>query len=99
MDFKTTFDERLRQKIRVVLKSKSGDKKLLLPVPIQRGDFSRGELLGRIGMIPIKSEKRFGIAYTHTADFLAEVQRVQQSEGEDTITIPCEPHEIEQFKE
>lgn len=97
----TRQQERLQQEIRVILKSPVGTKELALPVSPRRADLSRAELLGRIGMIPLKDKHkaRFAIAYTNTSDFLTELQRAQQSEGEDSIVILCSPEEIGQFEE
>lgn len=92
--------KRLNQKIKVTLLLTDGNKQLESPLPVElrRGELSRAELLGRLGMIPMKEKgKRFTLKYTNTKAFLGELGRVQQSSGQSILVIPCSKEEIEQF--
>lgn len=93
--------ERLNSKIRVLLQYE--DKKYELPFPLRRSEFTRAELLGRIGMIPIKNEeseqehKRFSLAYLNSKDFFEQMNRIVQGKGDDLLVVPCEWKEFNQF--
>jgi hypothetical protein len=68
-----------------------------LPIALRRADVSRAELLGRLGMVPMReSGRRFALTYLADPTFLAQVARVQAGEG-NVITIPCTAAEFEQF--
>jgi hypothetical protein len=92
---------RLNSKIRVILQYE--DKKYELPFPLRRSEFTRAELLGRLGMIPIKNDdndqeqKRFSLAYLNSKDFFEQMNRIVQGEGEDLLIVPCEWKEFNQF--
>lgn len=63
------------QKITVILNH--GAKKLELPVEMRRSEFSRAEILGRIGMIPTTEKgKRFSLKYTNTREFLQQINQI-----------------------
>lgn len=93
--------ERLNSMIRVVLQHE--DKQYELPFPLRRSEFTRAELLGRLGMIPIKNDesekeqKRFSIAYLNSRDFFERMNRIVQGEGDDRLVVPCEWKEFNQF--
>ncbi len=65
-------DERQRQNARIKVILSYGAKKYELPVDIRRAELTRSELLGRLGMIPIKKDeegneqKRFLISHLST---------------------------------
>jgi hypothetical protein len=89
--------ERRDQKIRVVLSHES--MKLELPVEMRRGEFTRAEILGRIGMIPLKATGgRYELSHFNTPDFLTRVNKIADGSGPDTLIIPCSREEFEQFK-
>ena len=91
--------ERLQQPIRVTIKLSDGKSELQLPVHLRRGELSRAEVLGRIGMLPMKKTgDRFEILYFNSPDFFSELDRLQQSEGEDTLTIVCSKDEFDRFE-
>jgi hypothetical protein len=90
--------ERLRRekKIRVILCH--GDEKLELPMEMQRGEFTRAELLGRLGMLPTEDGKRFSLRYLNTPEFLTSINEINRGEGDEIMLIPCIKEEIRQFK-
>ncbi|MBV6392012.1 MAG: hypothetical protein KPEEDBHJ_01229 [Anaerolineales bacterium] len=93
--------KRLNSRIRVVLQYE--DEKYELPFPLRRSEFTRAELLGRLGMVPIKNDesdqeqKRFLITYLNSRDFFEQMNRIVQGEGDDLLVVPCEWKEFNQF--
>ncbi|MEL6903219.1 MAG: hypothetical protein AAFP07_19960 [Cyanobacteria bacterium J06606_4] len=68
-----------------------------LPGSVRRGQLTRAEILGRIGMIPTKAGGRFIIAYVNSPSFLEDIEKVLDSRSNAIIRIPCTQQEIEQF--
>ena len=90
--------QRLQEPIGATIRLEGGDRELQLPVQFRRGELSRAEVLGRIGMLPMKEiGRRFEIRYLNTSHFLDELHRLQESEGEDALNIVCSKDEFEQF--
>jgi hypothetical protein len=91
--------EKLRQnqKVKVILRH-GGRQSVELPVPIRRAEFSRSEVMGRIGMIPTRDGKRFSLAYTNTPEFLERIDQILESSAADTLSISCTEQEFEQFR-
>lgn len=76
----------------------SGNDRKILPLELTRAELSRAELLGRIGMVPMKNPgARFSLANLATPIFLRKLREAQQGSGSVTIDIPCTQAEIEQF--
>ena len=76
------------------------DKSYALPGIIRRKDFSRAEIMGRLGMIPLKDESKrfFSIGYVKNPKFLQEIEQIYNSAKDDVImTIRCTLEEFEQF--
>jgi len=88
--------ERQNEKISVVL-SVGDDTDVKVPGNIRRADFSRQEVLGRIGMIPMKEKGRFSISYLNKEAFLDNINMIAESEGDKTLYIHCTQKEIGQF--
>ncbi len=88
--------QRLEKKITVSLQSPTH--KIELPFELRRSEFARLEILGRIGMIPMKEKgKRFEIQYLNTHDFLLKVNEIIDGNDGAHLTITCEPGELDQF--
>lgn len=92
--------ERARQEqeieIKLVLETENQEK--TLPISIKRRELSRAEVLGRLGMMPMKEAgKRFALAYLSTPAFLDQIDLAQIASRPTTITIPCSNGEFEQF--
>jgi hypothetical protein len=84
------------KKIRVVL-SYGGDE-LELPVEIRRADFTRAEILGRLGMIPMKEKgQRFVLTHLNTPEFLRRINEIADGSEASTLSIPCTREEFKQF--
>ncbi len=95
--------EKARQnaKVTVVLKSESG-LQYVLPVPVRRADLTRGEIMGRLGMIPMKpvgdnKHPKFKLAFTNTPVFLEQIAQVIEGDDHATLTFTCTDEEFEQF--
>lgn len=90
--------KRMNQKIPVILKSNESELSLELPVHFRREEFERQEIMGRIGMIPMKIKgNRFSLSFTHTPDFLIAIKKIQESSSTDPLVMPCTDEEIRQF--
>jgi hypothetical protein len=91
--------ERNQQSIDVILYDKESKDRFELPIELLRGEFTRGEILGRIGMLPMKeASKRFSIDYLGGQNFLSEINKILANYESKELVIPCEREEIEQFK-
>lgn len=75
-----------------------GADEIQLPVELRGAKTTRAEILGRLGMIPMKqSGSRFSVAFLNTPEFLRRLNEIIQG-GEGTVlTIPCTQKEFEQF--
>lgn len=80
-----------------------------LPGTIRLKDFSRAEVMGRLGMIRIKDaeQKFFKLGYVQKdPNFLTEIERIQSGKqsnqekiaGEFQLVIPCNQEEYDQFE-
>ena len=88
--------QRQNRKITVILNY--GPKPLELPVQIRRVELTRAEILGRIGMLPMKNPgARFSLGYINKPDFLQRIYEITGSTGDTILTIPCTKEEFEQF--
>lgn len=93
--------ERIRQNQLVQIKLQHGNQSYDLPVlQLRRGELTRAEVLGRIGMIPMKGRekgKRFEIRYVNTAEFLQQINQILDGNKDGMLTIPCTEQEFAQF--
>jgi len=86
--------------IKIVDVENTANRAIDLPGDLRRGDLTRAELLGYIGMIPIDKKlnrTRFELCYPSTSDFFDNLQRVQKSSGEDILEVKCTSEEYDQF--
>jgi hypothetical protein len=93
--------QRLDKRIKVMLQY--GSESLELPMELRREEVSRAEILGRLGMIPMKvplkeeKQPRFSLKYTNKPEFLQQINDIKLSNGEHILTIPCSEDEFKQF--
>lgn len=87
--------QRKDKKIRVVLCH--DDATLELPMEMRRAEFTRAELLGRLGMLPTENGKRFSLGYLNTAEFLNRLNEINMGNENDILLIPCTVEEFKQF--
>ncbi len=89
---------RLNSEIKVILWNELTQRELVLPIHLRRIDVSRPELLGRIGMIPRKNKSEFFVlSYLNSPSFFQELNRIQESDKEGNLVIPCSLDEMDQF--
>jgi len=93
---------RLKKSINISLRNKDDGREIIAPFKLRRKDLTRSEVLGVIGMIPLKEHlknQRFShIEYLQTSDFWHDVEKVKESTVEEKIIIPCSQLEFDQFK-
>jgi hypothetical protein len=94
----TREQERLNSRIKVILMENVSKRQIVLPVNLRRLELTRAELLGRIGMIPRKNKSEFFVlSFLNSSSFFQELNRIQSSNQEEDLVIPCTSDEIEQF--
>lgn len=85
-----------KQKVHVIVSH--GSEKIELPVKLRLSELSRAELLGRIGMMPLKQKReRFSIKHLGSPEFLEQINQAADADGHSTIVIPCTKEEFDQF--
>ncbi len=90
-----TTQKRGSENVRVALVS--GSVTLDLPLEIKRRDCSRGEVLGRIGMLPMRQKgSRFSIRSLSEGSFLKSINSVVEGKTS-TLKIIATKEEVEQF--
>lgn len=90
--------ELARQSKMVQVTLQHGSQKIELPVQLRRAELSRAEILGRIGMIPMRKQSaRFSLAYLNTPEFLKQINQVVEGTVDGVLTIPCTADEFRQF--
>ncbi len=90
--------EKERMSRRVTVKLQYGAQEIELPVEMRRAEFTRAELLGRLGMIPLKNKGgRFSLGYLNKPDFLRRLNEIQTADGDTLLVIPCNEEEFAQF--
>jgi hypothetical protein len=95
--FKIRALDRLNEPVSVFLSLTSGEKKIELPLEMRRRDLSRAEILGRLGMVPMKTTgARFALRYLSTPDFIRSINEVIDRKSKELV-IPCSEQEFDQF--
>lgn len=92
-------NEKARQSKKITVTLQHGGKgSLELPVELRRAELTRAEILGRLGMIPMKTKgSRFSLSYLNKPEFLAQINQIMDGSGDAVLTIPCTQEEFEQF--
>jgi len=91
---------RLNQEIFIRLSCSELVETIDIPFSLRRREITRSEILGLIGMLPMKAELkrfRYEIHYLSTSEFREELSRTQDSSGSDTLLIECNGEELGQF--
>ena len=98
-------EQRKNDEISILLEETGGkERKIILANKVRRDILTRGEVLGRLGTIPIKptvsgqtpQQNRFQIHYTSSAEFIEAVDKLYVS-TKVQFTILCKTQEIDQF--
>ncbi|HEY0428578.1 MAG TPA: hypothetical protein VGC76_12425 [Pyrinomonadaceae bacterium] len=91
-------EERKNEKIKVALKA--GKKEYILPA-MRRQDVTRGEILGRLGVIPMKVKgNRYSIEFTNSPEFYKQIDLISAGSnelGNSDLIIDCSNKELGQF--
>jgi hypothetical protein len=88
-----------QQEINIVLVDKESKERFGLPIELSRGEFTRGEILGRIGMLPMRDAgSRFSIDVLGSQLFFRRINEVLANDQCRELEILCEKGEIEKFK-
>lgn len=91
-------EEQSRQNRKVTVILQYGYDRIELPVELRRAELTRAEILGRIGMLPMKEKgRRFSIDYLNASEFLRQINQIMESHGDAILTIPCKADEFRQF--
>jgi hypothetical protein len=90
--------ERQRQQRTVTVVLQHGAARHDLPVYLRRAEFTRAEVLGRLGMLPmLQPSARFNLGYLNNPEFFRQINEISAGSGDATLTIPCTKEEFEQF--
>jgi len=91
--------EQIRQNQVVQVKLQYGKQSHDLPLlRLRRGELARAEVLGHIGISPMKKKgQRFEIRYTNTAEFVQQINQILDGASDGILTIPCTQQEFDQF--
>lgn len=90
--------EQDRQNRKVTVTLQHGAESLELPMELRRAELTRAEILGRLGMIPMKDKgKRFSIGHLNRPHFLRQINQIRDNDGDADLLIPCTKEELDQF--
>jgi hypothetical protein len=90
--------ERQRAIISFALWSDETQSSTMLPMTLRRSDLSRAEVLGVLGMVPMRQKgARFSLKYVGTPAFLAALNAAKDDSTPMLFRIPATQAEIEQF--
>lgn len=89
--------EERRQRKRVKIIINHGGQSIPLPAEIRRAELTRSEILGLLGMLPMKKKGRYSLSYLNSPDFMVRVNQIADTTGDATLTIPCTQEELDQF--
>lgn len=85
------------EEVRVTLHLGGEEGEIVLPLFLLRRDVSRAELLGRIGMLPMRQPgQRFTLSRIGSPEVIRGINSVARGEA-DTLRIPATREEVEQF--
>lgn len=91
-------EEKERKNRRITVRLQHGTRSYELPVDLRRAELTRSEIMGRLGMIPMKDKsKRFDLPYTNDPEFLRRINEIIDGKGDSVLTIPCLEEEFDQF--
>jgi hypothetical protein len=86
------------QDIKVFLHNTDTDELFPLEFALKRGELSRGEIVGRIGMVMKDTTARYNVEYLKKIDFLQQVNQILEDNKRQELIIHCSTKEVSQFK-
>lgn len=95
--------EKKRREKQVAIRLVNGNLYYELPVKLRGSEVARGEILGRIGMIPIDqnnklTDRGFLIEYISSEAFIRRINEIQDETNNTILEISCNDKEYLQFK-
>lgn len=88
--------QRLAKTVNVVVNY--GAKKIELPVALRRGELTRAEVQGLLGVLPMKKKgERYSIAYLNNEEFFHQLRQIGDGQSDSILTIPITDEELAQF--
>jgi hypothetical protein len=91
--------EQRRQNKKIKIELICGSKSYELPGEIRRAEFSRAEVLGLLGMIPMKVKgQRFVLGYLNTPKFRFRFNEILEGGNDTILQISCNEEEYNQFE-
>lgn len=92
----------LNQEVKIYLQEKGTKRTIDIPGSIKKFEFVREEVLGRVGMVPMRPKKdekhpRFKIKYTYDEEFLRDLYFIKEDKAKVEFYIYCEGDELDQF--
>jgi len=90
--------KRKNSHVEVKLRLTGGNTEIQLPVELRREILTRAELLGYLGMLPMKEKgKRYSLEYLSKREFSRKINQLAASKEESELIIPCSKEELAQF--
>lgn len=90
-------EQKLQEDVRVLLRLQGEGREIDLPLALKRRDLGRAELLGRLGMLPMRQKgARFALRALATPAFMRALNDVVEGKTS-TLVVPCTAEEIDQF--
>ncbi len=89
--------KRMNEVIELMIYVTNGSESITLPITIRRCEVSRAEVLGRIGMIPMRQRgQRFTLAYCASMGFCEAISGIVAGHAT-SLLIPATQEELNQF--
>ncbi len=88
---------RLSEVVKLMIIVTDGVERVTLPITVRRAEVSRAEILGRLGMVPMRTKgARFALAFVSTMEFCEAVSAIAAGRAT-TLVIPASQSELAQF--
>lgn len=88
-------ERRKREPVKVYVRASSATT-IELPLALKRGDFTRAELMGRLGMLAKDQSKNLRIKALSSSALLKQIIDVTE-DGASSVIIECEQEELDQI--
>lgn len=90
--------ERQRQSRKIRVELTNGARSISVPVEFRRSEFTRSEIQGRLGVIPMKKKgTRYSLDFLNTPEFLRRIEEIGNDQGDSVLIIPVTNEELTQF--
>jgi len=91
-------EQKMQEDVQVLLRLEGEEGRVIaLPLALKRRDLGRAELLGRLGMLPMRQKgARFALRALSNPAFMQGINEVTDGKTS-VLVIPCTEDEIDQF--